>query len=120
MTGEYKIGKVPQRRIREAAVSYTTGRTEEPVVSTISSKNQITLPAHLLRELGLGAGDRLAVTLEDNRLVLRARPKNWASYYAGSLRGVYGADREEADAYLRELREDGGRTEAIEEAWNGQ
>jgi predicted nucleic acid-binding protein len=65
-------------RIAEAAVAYNSGRKEEPVLSTISSKNQITLPVHLLREIGLGPGDRLAVTREGNRLILRARPKNWA------------------------------------------
>ena len=36
---------------------------QEPVLSTISSKNQITLPVRLLRELGLGPGDRVAITL---------------------------------------------------------
>jgi AbrB family looped-hinge helix DNA binding protein len=89
-------------------------------MSTISSKNQITLPAHLLREIGLGAGDRLAVTREGNRLVLRARPKDWVKYHGGSLAGRYGGTKEAADAYLRELREDEGRSEEIEEAWNGQ
>ena len=57
-------------RIREAAVEYIVNRQEEPSVSTISSKNQITLPAQLLRQMGLGAGDRLAVSVEGNRLVL--------------------------------------------------
>ena len=78
-------------------------------MSTISSKNQITLPAHLLREMGIGAGDRLAVTLEGNRLVLRARPKDWVKYYGGSLKGLYGADAAEIDANLAELRAEGDR-----------
>jgi AbrB family looped-hinge helix DNA binding protein len=89
-------------------------------MSTISSKNQITLPAHLLRELGLTAGDRLAMSREGDRLILRARPKNWASYYGGSLKGLYGSTKDEVDAYIDELREDDSRDQAIEEAWNGQ
>jgi AbrB family looped-hinge helix DNA binding protein len=91
------------------------------VLSTISSKNQITLPIQLLREIGLGPGDRLAVTREGNRLILRARPKNWATHYAGILKGVYGDTREEIDAYIEEQRDDGGHRDAlIEEAWNGK
>jgi antitoxin ChpS len=90
-------------------------------VSTISSKNQITLPAQLLRELGLTAGDRLAVTREGSRLILRARPKDWVSYHAGSLRGLYGQSKGEMDEYLRELRaEDEDRDNAVEGAWTGR
>lgn len=96
-------------RIREAAVEYIVNRQEEPSVSTISSKNQITLPAHLLRQMGLGAGDRLAVTVEGNRLVLRPRPKDWVAYYGGSLQGLYGQNRQEIDAYVRELRDESDR-----------
>src|SRR5688572_6734408 len=86
-------GKVPAPRVAEAAVEYITGRREE-AVSTISSKNQITLPVQLLREMGVGPGDRLAVTLEAGRLVLRARPKDWVTHHAGSLRGLYGSAAE--------------------------
>jgi AbrB family looped-hinge helix DNA binding protein len=96
-------------KVKEAAVEYIVGRKDEAAVSTISSKNQITLPAHLLREMGLRAGDRLAVTLEGNRLVLRARPRDWVEYHGGSLHGLYGQTVEEKDAYVRELREESER-----------
>ena len=88
-------------------------------MTTISSKNQITLPAHILREMGLAAGDRLAVTREGARLVLRARPRDWVAYHAGSMAGTYGRTKEEQDAYLRELRTDDARELAIERAWTG-
>lgn len=120
MTKEYRPGKVPKHRVAEAAAVYNADRKEEPALSTISSKNQITLPIHLLREIGLGPGDRLAVTREGNRLILRARPKNWASYYAGSLKDLYGNTREEIDAYIEDLRDDSHREKQIEEAWDGQ
>jgi len=88
-------------------------------MTTISSKNQITLPAHLLREMGLSAGDRLAVAREGTRLVLRPRPRDWVAYHAGSMAGHYGRNREEQDAYVEELRRDYGREAEIERAWSG-
>lgn len=96
---EKKYGKV-----KEAAVEYIVGRREEPALATISSKNQITLPAQLLREMGLGAGDRLVVRREGNRLVLRPRPKDWVEYYGGSLRGLYGETQADKEKYVQDLR----------------
>lgn len=119
MTKEDNKSKVPLRRIREAVLKYGEPHREEPAMSTISSKNQITLPVHLLREMGLAAGDRLAVTREGSRLVLRARPKDWVKYHGGSLSGRYGSTADEVEDYVRQLRED-GREEEIEEAWDGQ
>lgn len=108
MTAEYDAGKVKGRRsrIREAALEYVVGAEVGGSVSTISSKNQITLPAHLLREMGLGPGDRLAVSKEGSRLILRPRPRDWVRYHSGSLRGLYGNSQQEMDAYLEELREE--------------
>lgn len=99
---------------------YSVERRDQPGMSTISSKNQITLPVHLLRELGLGAGDRLAVSREGNRLVLRARPRDWVKYHGGSLAGRYGKDASDVADYLSGLRADDGRTEEIEGAWDGK
>ena len=76
--------------------------------TTLSSKYQITLPARLVRELGLQPGDKLAVELVEGRLVLHPRPKDWLSYVAGSMPGYYGKTKEEIDAYLREVRGDWG------------
>ena len=72
--------------------------------TTISSKYQITLPARLVRELGLEPGDKLAIEVEEGRLILHPRPKDWVSYTAGSLKGVYGETKEDIDAYLKEVR----------------
>ena len=72
--------------------------------TTSSSKCQIRRPARLVRELGLQPGDKLAVELEDGRLILHPRPKDWVSYTAGSLKGVYGETKEDIDAYLKEVR----------------
>lgn len=72
--------------------------------TTISSKYQITLPARLVREMGLEPGDQLGVELDGLRLVLHPRPKDWVSYTAGSMPGYYGKTKEEVDEYLREVR----------------
>ncbi len=113
----YLQSKGEKRRIREAAVKHIVDRREGPPMTTISSKNQITLPAHLLRELGLNPGDRLAIDLEGERLVLRPRPRDWVRHYAGSLRGLYGQDRQQADEYVQDLRDETRREEQIEGAW---
>jgi AbrB family looped-hinge helix DNA binding protein len=104
--------------VAEAARDYYG--EEGPAMTTISSKNQITLPAHILREMGLRAGDRLAVGREGNRLVLRPRPKDWVRHYAGSLGNLYGSGREQIDLYIKDLREEGPRAEEIEGAWTGR
>lgn len=110
----------PNSKVPQAVAKYLIDRQGNDAVATISAKNQITLPAHLLRELGIGPGDRLAITKDGSRLVMRPRPKNWPEYYAGSLRGLYGDTPEEIEAYIRELREDMERDEAIKRAWSGQ
>lgn len=78
--------------------------------TTISSKNQITLPVRLLRQIGLKAGDQLAVEIDEGSLVLHPRPQDWVSYTAGALKGLYGESKEEIDAYLQELRGEWGDT----------
>lgn len=71
---------------------------------TISSKNQVTLPAAMVRSLGLKAGDKLVAELIDDRIVLLPRPDSWAEYMIGSLEGVYGSSKEEVDRYIAEVR----------------
>ena len=106
------------RKVHEARLAYIPDEEEKPVVVTISSKNQITLPARLLRELGVGAGDKVRIRREGNSLIIRPKPKDWSTYYGGSMRGVYGNTKEEIDAYIRELRmEDPEKEKALEEAW---
>ena len=105
-------------KVREAAVEYNAYSQGEPLMTTVSSKNQITLPVQLLRELGIGPGDRLAISREGNKVVLRARPKDWVQHYAGSVQ-VYGRSKEEIDQYVRDLRAGDDREEKIERAWSG-
>jgi len=91
------------RKVKEAAGAYVASKTEMPK-TTISSKYQITLPARLVRELGLQPGDKLEVELKGLSLILHPRPKDWVAYTAGSMPGYYGKTKEEIDTYLREVR----------------
>ncbi|MEX2431450.1 MAG: AbrB/MazE/SpoVT family DNA-binding domain-containing protein [Dehalococcoidia bacterium] len=74
-----------------------------PIV-TISSKNQITLPAEIVRELGLKAGDKLAIELMNGRIVAIREPDSWVDYVMGAGRGVYGGTKEAVDRYVAEER----------------
>ncbi len=74
-----------------------------PVV-TLSSKHQITLPAEMVRNLGLEGGDKLIVELVGDHIVLLPQPESWADYFVGSMKGVYGSTREEIDRYIAEVR----------------
>lgn len=81
------------------------GRTE----TTITSKNQISLPVDSLRTLGWRRGDRLLVqVIGEDQLVLTRKPESWAEFYSGKLGHVFG-DHEDNMAYLDEERA----------SWNG-
>lgn len=82
---------------------------------TLSSKNQITLPAAMVRRLGLKGGDKIVAELIDDHIVLLPQPESWADYFAGSLKGVWGRTPEETDQYLADLRARRERDEWLEE-----
>ena len=75
--------------------------------TTITGKNQITLPARGVRQLGWEKGDRLLVDVVDvgglQMMVLLRYPDNWAETFAGRLTGVFGTHGE-ALRYLEEER----------------
>lgn len=65
-------------------------------------KNQLTLPDEIAERLGVGPGDRLIVSLdEDQPTSVALRPL--LRSYAGILKGVYGTPDEAAE-YLRQER----------------
>lgn len=72
--------------------------------TTITGKNQVTLPAEGLRQLQWRRGDRLLVeALGDDVLLLIRRPANWTDAFAGSLTDVFGT-HEETIRWLEEER----------------
>jgi AbrB family looped-hinge helix DNA binding protein len=60
--------------------------------TTITGKNQISLPADGVRALGWKRGDQLLVELiHDDMLVLMRRPERWVDAFAGKLGHLYGS-----------------------------
>ena len=71
---------------------------------TITSKNQVSLPASSLKDLGWQRGDRLMVNvLGNDTLVLTRRPESWTDFYSGKMGHVWG-DHEDTLRYLDEER----------------
>ena len=70
---------------------------------TVSSKNQITIPVAILREVGINPGDRMAAAVIDGDIVLVKEPENWVQYFQGSMAGAYGGTKESVDRMI--LRE---------------
>jgi hypothetical protein len=72
--------------------------------TTITGKNQISLPAAGLRAVGWERGDHLLVeVINEDMLVLFRRPAAWADTFAGKLGHVFG-DHEENVAFLEAER----------------
>src|SRR3989337_43789 len=84
--------------------------------ATITGKNQVSLPAKSLRELGWERGDRLIVEiLGEDMLGLVRRPERWTEAFAGRLTHVFGTHEEnirwlenERGAWSTEEDSDGG------------
>jgi bifunctional DNA-binding transcriptional regulator/antitoxin component of YhaV-PrlF toxin-antitoxin module len=73
--------------------------------TTLTGKNQVSLPAAGIRKLGWNRGDRLLVeTIGDDVMVLVRRPENWTEAFAGRLSDVFGT-HEETLRWLEEERE---------------
>ena len=72
--------------------------------TTITSKNQVSLPAASLKQLGWQRGDKLIVSVIGNdMLVLKRQPKSWTDFYSGKMGDVWG-DHEDTLRYLDEER----------------
>lgn len=73
--------------------------------TTLTGKNQVSLPAKSMRELGWERGDRLIVEiLGDDMLLLIRRPQRWTEAFAGRLAHVFGT-HEETIQWLDEERD---------------
>jgi AbrB family looped-hinge helix DNA binding protein len=73
--------------------------------TTITGKNQVSIPARGMRALGWQKGDQLLVEVaRGDLLVLVRRPARWADAFAGKLGDVFG-DHDDTFAYLDEERQ---------------
>lgn len=69
----------------------------------VSSKHQIVIPKKIRETLGLRPGDQLLIVVEDDKAVMRLRPKSYAEHMRGLHKEVWqGID---ANEYVREERE---------------
>jgi len=68
----------------------------------VSGRYQITLPSHARRKLGIEAGDRLLVVVQDGMIILLPEPQNHVQAMRGLHKKVWqGID---TTAYLNEER----------------
>lgn len=51
--------------------------------SKLSSKYQIVIPKKIRRELNLKAGDVLVMKVEDDKIIMRPKPKSYTEYMLG-------------------------------------
>ena len=71
--------------------------------TTITGKNQISVPARAMRELGGQRGDRIVVKIFGDDILLMRRPEDWAEAFSGRMGDVFG-DHEDTLRYLDEER----------------
>jgi AbrB family looped-hinge helix DNA binding protein len=67
--------------------------------ATLSSKNQVVIPKEVRDAIGVKAGDKLIIVVQDGCAIIMRRPKSIAKALHGSMRDVYPED------YLRKERE---------------
>ncbi len=58
-------------------------------MSRVSSKHQVTIPVHVLRQAGLAAGDDVVIRVSGRGRVEVERADDLVDRYAGSLAGTY-------------------------------
>lgn len=71
-------------------------------ITTMSTKGQLVIPAEMRALLGLQPGDRIALTLEDSRIILQ--PVN--DKFVDQLRGMFSGKPSMADELQQERRQD--------------
>ncbi|HEY1993840.1 MAG TPA: AbrB/MazE/SpoVT family DNA-binding domain-containing protein [Edaphobacter sp.] len=70
------------------------------LVATVSTKGQLVIPARMRDALGIGPGDRVALTLEDGVILLRPVSERLVD----ETRGMFSDGRSMADELHKERR----------------
>jgi AbrB family looped-hinge helix DNA binding protein len=60
---------------------------EKDTFTTVSSKGQIVIPTQLRQKLGIGAGTRMAMRIEQDHLILEPITEAYIRSLRGSLKG---------------------------------
>jgi len=82
-------------------------------IATVSSKGQLVIPKEMRDTLGIAAGTRVAMTVEDNRIILQ--PANLR--LIDQLCGITAGGTSMTDELLAERREEHQRSEEELQAW---
>lgn len=72
--------------------------------ATVSSKNQITLPVSITRQLGIQAGDKVAIEVIGREIIIVPEPDSWVQHFKGSMRGIYTQGGQTVQRYVAEER----------------
>ena len=70
----------------------------------LSSKGQLVIPKEMRDALGIRGGDNVLLVLEVGRMVITT-PKEFARATRGSLKGTWGRNLREINAYLEPERD---------------
>lgn len=108
--GRKKADAAPASGVAETQAAYVADRPAAPVWgrTRLSSKNQVTLPVAMVRELGIRAGDEIDIMRWGDELILSRRPQTpdeWVAKFAGSINVPEWDTREKIDAYVRGERD---------------
>ncbi len=107
----YQPSEPQTHRIGEALAAYVVAEREEAAergTTRLSSKNQITLPVHIVRQLGLRPGDEIDLLVVGGTIQLERlprTPREWVEKYRGSIDVSGWETKERIDAYVRGERE---------------
>ncbi|MHB8376583.1 MAG: AbrB/MazE/SpoVT family DNA-binding domain-containing protein [Dehalococcoidia bacterium] len=100
------------QRLAEARAMYLVPPADEEAAergtTRLSSKNQITLPVNIVRQLGLRAGDEIDLLVLGGTVQLERlprTPREWVERYRGSISVPGWETKEQIDAYVRGERE---------------
>lgn len=78
----------------------------------LSSKNQITLPVSIVRQLGLKPGDEIDMSVWGDELIMHRRPQTaeeWIARFSGRIHVPGWETQEKIDTYVREERDSWNR-----------
>lgn len=75
-------------------------------IATTGTKGQIVIPSEIRRRIGMEAGQRVDVSLEGDRVILRPIPKDLVKVMTGCLRGKSSLTADLIREHQREIRRD--------------
>jgi AbrB family looped-hinge helix DNA binding protein len=75
------------------------------IVVTLNEKSQVVIPKAMRKRLGLKPGDQLTAVVEEDKIILRPKPKNAAARLRGLGKGSWGS-RAKIDRYIEKLRDE--------------